>query len=819
MNLSLHCAVPFRRDPGAAGASLPLPGEDLAGIVFVFRLLRDGTYCAAAASDAFCALYRVERHVLRHDAQPVFDAVHPDDLDGFVASLLASARSMRPWQHEYRLRFPDGVEHLISGNALPSLTEQGNVVWNGFLVDVTARRRSAARAELWARHSQLLMEMTTDGIHILDEAGFLVEANDAFAQMLGGAARQMLGMHVSEWNLEWDTPTLRQCFAGLVATPGTAATIDARYRRLDGRRIAVRIYATSTVVEGRAYVYCSSSDVTEEQRMHRELSIAAIAFQGPESMFIADAGRQLVRVNRAFIAATGYQESELAGMDPLAGRIDAAGQACPWLELARSGAWSGELNMRRKNGEVYPVLLDLSAVVDEHGNVDNYVGRETDLSARKAAEREIARLAYYDEPTGFPNRRMLLERLAQSAMDGGRVGALFHIDLDDFKALNDRLGHAAGDRLLHQAGERLLSVAGAGGTVARLKGDEYGVFIDGLGAAGATPSAEALAAGARMLAALNGPYCLDAQALRSTASIGVALACPGTLAGEQLMEQAKLAMCSAKAQGRNTVRIFAPTMQSPYCAQLALEADMARGMQHGEFVLHFQPQHEGGQVVGAELLVRWKHPVKGLLMPGAFIEQAEQGNMIVALGSWVLECACAQLAAWHAHPATAGLSLSVNVSARQFRQADFLAGVADVLRRTGADPARLTIELTESLLIDDVDDTIAKMKALKSMGIGCALDDFGVCYSSLTYLKNLPFAEMKIDQTVIQDLRDPKSAAIVRAIIVLGETLGLKVVAEGVETEDQRAFLSTHGCTRQQGYLHGRPVPLQEFASSLPRHG
>lgn len=244
---------------------------------------------------------------------------------------------------------------------------------------------------------------------------------------------------------------------------------------------------------------------------------------------------------------------------------------------------------------------------------------------------------------------------------------------------------------------------------------------------------------------------------------------------------------------------------------------MLRGMRNDEFVLYFQPQVEGGRIVGAELLMRWQHPVKGLLTPAAFIEGAERGDMIVGLGNWVLERACAQLVDWAADPRTASLYLSVNVSTRQFRQPDFIARIADLIERTGADPGRLTIELTESLLIDNVEETVAKMEALKKMGICCALDDFGVCYSSLAYLKNLPFTEMKIDQAFIHDLiGQPKNAAIVRAIIVLGESLGLKVVAEGVETEDQRDFLSAHGCTRQQGYLLGRPVPLAEFCSVLP---
>lgn len=818
MNLSADLLIPFRRKPLAARSASRLPGQHWNGIVYVFRLLRDGTFCAAAASEDFCALYRVDRQALRNDAQAVFDAVHPSDLDAYIASILQSARDMTPWQHDYRLRFADGAEHFILANALPSLTEQGNVVWNGFLINVTARREKEARADAWLQHSHLLMRMATNGVYVIDEAGYLVEANEAFGNMIGRDPKQMLGTHVSEWNVEWHSTPLRTRVAELLAWPGKGAMLETVHRRANGQLMDVHIYVTTTSIDGRLYIYCSSRDVTEEKRMQNELCIAAIAFEAQESIFIADSSRNILRVNNAFRVTTGYSAEDLAGRDPVAFRMTGdSNQHRPWTEVDRVGYWRGELTLRKKDGQAYPVAFGLTAVNDEHGKVINYVGRETDISSRKAAEKESKKLAYFDQLTGLPNRRLLLDRLASSASLPGRFGALFFIDLDNFKLLNDTLGHSIGDMLLCQVGERLQSVVRPGDTVSRLGGDEFVIFIDELAGSEHAARAEALVFGRKILAVLNQPYLLDGHQFWSTPSIGITLSGTPAVAIDQLMKQADLAMYHAKAEGRNGMQMYAPSMQSPFRARLELEADMLRGMNNGEFILHFQPQFEHDRIVEAELLVRWQHPTKGLLYPAAFIEAAEKGDLIISLGNWIIEEACVCLAAWAAHPVTAHLSLAVNVSARQFRRLDFVSQVSAILQRTGANPALLTIELTESLLIDDVDETVSKMKALMKLGICFALDDFGVCYSSLTYLKNLPFNSMKIDRAFIQDVAiEPKHAAIVRAIIVLGESLGLTVIAEGVETEAQRSFLAENGCVRQQGYMLGRPVPLSEFLLTLP---
>ncbi len=817
MNLSADLLIPFRSEP-AARPALPLPGHHLNGIVYRFRMLPDGTYCAAEASDAFCALYRVDRTSLRNSAQPVFDAVHPDDRDAYMAAIAQSARDMTPFQHEFRLRFGDGTVHCLSANTLPSLAEQGTIVWNGFLTDMTAHRAHAARADAWLRHGALLMRMVTEGIYILDEAGYLVEANDAFGDMLGRDPKQMLGTHVSEWNIEWHAAALRARLAELVAAPGTGALIDTVHRHADGRLMDVQIYVTTTRIDGRMYMYCSSRDVTDKKRMQDELRIAAIAFEAQESMFIADATRTVLRVNDVFRVNTGYSADDLGGRDPVAFRMaDHCGELDVWAQVDRVGYWRGELTLRGKDGRAYPVAMGLTAVNDAQGNVINYVGREIDISERKAADREIRQLAYFDQLTGLPNRRLLLDRLAASVLQRGRRGALFFIDLDNFKSINDTLGHAAGDLLLRLVAQRLAAAVGPDDTAGRLGGDEFVVFIDALEGDDMAAQAKALATGRTILAALNVPYQIDGQQVCSTPSIGIAMSGMPGVAVEQLMKQADLAMSHAKEQGRNAIRMYVPAMQSPFRAQLLLEADMLRGMQNDEFVLHYQPQFEHDRIVEAELLVRWQHPTRGLLYPADFIEAAEKSDLIVSLGTWVIEQACARLVEWASDPVTTSLSLAVNVSARQFRQHDFVAQVAAILERSGADPALLTIELTESLLIDDVDETANKMAALKALGVRFALDDFGVCYSSLTYLKNLPFDSMKIDRAFIDDVAvDGKHAAIVRAIIVLGESLGLTVVAEGVETSAQRAFLAANGCVRQQGYLLGRPGPLGEFVRTLP---
>ncbi|WP_295412788.1 EAL domain-containing protein, partial [uncultured Thiodictyon sp.] len=394
-------------------------------------------------------------------------------------------------------------------------------------------------------------------------------------------------------------------------------------------------------------------------------------------------------------------------------------------------------------------------------------------------------------------------------------GALMFVDLDNFKVLNDTLGHSVGDLLLQQVAGRLLDCVRESDTVARLGGDEFVVMLEGLSERTEAAAAKAQGIGVKLLAALNEPYELAGYRCHSTASLGIALIADRHTPVEDLLKQADLAMYQAKAAGRNTLRFFNPDMQAALEARSALETQLRDGLRDGQFLLYYQAQVDGaGDLTGAEALVRWQHPQRGLVAPGEFIPLAEETGLILPLGRWVLESACAQLAAWAHQPPRAHLTLAVNVSARQFRDPGFVDQVRAALAASGADPHRLKLELTESLLLEDVTDTIAKMTALKSLGLGFSLDDFGTGYSSLSYLKRLPLDQLKIDQSFVRDALDnPNDAAIIRAILALAPNLNLTVIAEGVETPAQRAFLIASGCRAFQGYLFGRPGP----AAALPQ--
>lgn len=482
--------------------------------------------------------------------------------------------------------------------------------------------------------------------------------------------------------------------------------------------------------------------------------------------------------------------------------------------------FNSEYRLLCKDGG-YKWIMDRGRVVsrDREGHPTRMIGTNTDITHRKAAEERITQLAFYDPLTDLPNRRLLMDRLQHAlsaSMRNGTGGALFFVDLDQFKILNDTLGHDTGDRLLHQAARRLLTWVRESDTVARLGGDEFVIMLDTLSDNPEEAASQAEVVGEKIRAAFTPPFQLIDHDYHSTPSIGVTLFGAKRTSVDELLKEADIAMYQAKAAGRNTMRFFDPDLQAAVQARSIMEEDLRRGIESGQFFLTYQPQVNGNRIIGAEALIRWRHPERGIVSPLEFIPLAEETGLILPLGRWVLESACAQLLAWAAQPHTAELTLAVNVSARQFRQADFVEQVQSVLNRTRVEPSKLKLELTESLLIDDVDAVIAKMAALKACGVSFSLDDFGTGYSSLSYLKRLPLSQLKIDQSFVRDiLVDSYDAAIARTVITLAQSIGLTVIAEGVETEAQRQFLADNNCHTYQGYLFSRPVPADEFEALL----
>lgn len=565
----------------------------------------------------------------------------------------------------------------------------------------------------------------------------------------------------------------------------------------------------------------------ERKMIEQNLQIAAIAFESQEGMLVTDANRVILRVNSACTQITGYSEDEIIGKHPgmlSSGRHDMDFYASMWESIVNTGSWEGEVWNRRKNGEVYPAHLTFTAVKGRDGATVNYVATLVDITSRKSAEEEIQHLAYYDSLTGLPNRRLLMDRLSQALVTSARGkggGAILFLDLDHFKTLNDTLGHDVGDLLLKQVSERLTSCVREGDTVARIGGDEFVIMLEGLSDSIFEAARQAEIICEKILNVLNQAYHLNTYEYHSTTSIGATLFSGHEVGSDELLKQADIAMYQSKTAGRNAIRFFDPVMQEVINNRAVLERELHKAFDNDQFQLHYQLQVNNlGQALGAEALIRWMHPERGMVLPFHFISLAEEIGLILPIGKWVIETACAQLKVWQQSAFTKDIVLSINVSAKQFRQADFVEQVQDAVNRHGINPSLLKLELTESLLLDDVEEIIVTMTTLREIGVQFSLDDFGTGYSSLMYLKRLPLNQLKIDQSFVRDLiTDVSDQAIVHTIIAMAKSLSLDIIAEGVETEEQLQFLLNKGCTSYQGYLFSRPLPIVQFEELLKMRG
>ncbi|MCC6073178.1 EAL domain-containing protein [Massilia sp. GCM10020059] len=569
--------------------------------------------------------------------------------------------------------------------------------------------------------------------------------------------------------------------------------------------------------DGSVYGLCGiATDISERKHAEESTRVAATVFQSQEGMFVTGPDRLVLDVNDAFTTMSGYAAAELVGRGPQPVSLEPGGQDFwpdMWDIISTRGKWQGEVWTRRENGKEYPAWLTVTAVRNAAGRTTNYVGTQADITRQKLAQDEIMQLANYDSLTGLPNRRLLLERLQHCLSVYNRskqAVALLFLDLDNFKDLNDTRGHEVGDQLLKQVAQRIRDCVREGDTVARLGGDEFVILLESIGEREDEAAEHTAATGWKIIRAIGQPFDIGGGSHHATCSIGAALRVDQETDIDDLMKRGDLAMYEAKRDGRNTLRFFHNNMESDVTYRMALEMELRESLGKSEFVLHYQPQVDGsGTVVGVEALLRWNHIKRGIVGPAVFVPIAEASGLIVQLGSWVIRSACQQLAEWAAVPEMAHLTLAVNVSARQFRQQDFVSETLATIAETGARPDRLKLELTETLLIENVEDTIGKMRQLKQSGISFALDDFGTGYSSLSYLKLLPLDQLKIDRSFVRDvLVDPNDASIARSIVALGQALGLAIIAEGVETEAQRAFLAELGCECCQGYLFGRPMEV-----------
>lgn len=591
---------------------------------------------------------------------------------------------------------------------------------------------------------------------------------------------------------------------------------------LTGRTARVEELVAARTVDLSRSNEALNQEIAIRRQHEKELRVAATTFESHEAILVTDAEGSILRVNKAFTDITGYSAEEAIGRNPRllsSGYHDRAFFQQMYQALAQNNQWKGEIWNRRKNGEMYPELMTISGVRDEQNQLTHYVAIFSDISAQKAAEKEIHHLAFYDPLTNLPNRRLLLDRLQHEiavAKRQHRYGALFFLDLDHFKNLNDSRGHQVGDELLIQVARRLTSIIRDEDTACRLGGDEFIILVPGRFSSLQHATNHAVILAEKILLAINQPFVVQGSEHHFSTSIGVTLY-PETIEHpEDVIQQADTAMYRAKEGGRNGISFYRSSMQEAADRRLTLEKEMRTALQENQFVLYYQPQvdMQNKRVVSAEALIRWLHPEKGMISPLDFIPLAEDTQLIQPIGAWVLREACRQIKAWD-RQGHAIDHVAVNVSSRQFRQSSFVQQVRQALLDAGIGAERLIIELTEGCVIEDIDDTIAKMHALQVMGVRISIDDFGIGYSSLSYLKSLPLSQLKIDQSFVRHIDDSNAAVIVETIIMMAKSLGLDVIAEGVETQAQIDFLAAKQCLFFQGFYFGKPVAAHEFVFSL----
>lgn len=757
-------------------------------------------------------------------ARELSDIAVPESQEAVRAALLACRHDAQPFDLEMQAVTATGRRLWLRASGQAQRGSHGEVLGvQGTLVDLSEKKQSEQES------LRVLMQLSTtlasinEAFATLDREGRFTYVNLESERLLGIKGARLLGQRI--WDALDDAGSgrlqreLLHCLES-----GQDAEFEVSFAP-QACWLELRAYSFA---EGLAVYF---RDVTERRSSQEQLQLLQTSISRlNDIVLIADAGEdggepRIVFVNDAFQRLTGYTDAEVMGRSPrlLQGpltrqtELDRIAQTLKGSQPVRA-----ELTVYKKDGDQFWLELEIVPVEQTQGGLAHWVAVGRDITARKATDDEIEHLAFYDTLTGLPNRQLLMERLTRAlskeALKKG-LGALMFIDLDHFKVLNDTLGHAKGDLLLQKVATRLSGCVRSHDTVARLGGDEFVVMLEDLASDPESALSKTRVIGHKILQALSEPYDLSGHPYHGTCSVGVTQFHAGQGSIGDLLRQADLAMYQAKGTGRNALCFFDPAMQAAATANAALNTELRQALHEHQFVLHYQPQvGRDNRMIGVEALLRWQRQGR-LAMPDEFVAQAEESGLIMPLGAWVLETACAQIAAWAERPETASFSVAVNVSVRQFRNPEFVDQVMGVIKRTGIPPQRLKLELTESLLASDIEVTIAKMGMLKDAGVTLSIDDFGMGYSALSYLKHMPLDQLKIDRTFVKDvLTDPNDAAIARTIIGLAQSLGLAVMAEGVETQAQRDFLARHGCECYQGFLFCKPLPIKALEPFIEAH-
>ena len=674
---------------------------------------------------------------------------------------------------------------------------------------------------------EALQGAVSEGVVTCDVAGIIESINPMAEQLLGIQTNEASGKHLTNFLDNDFQPRVEQFFQSALTNseeslPRFKAEVDAT--RTGDMRFPMELMISGANLSGRKVFNCILRDLTFIKEKEEELQLAATAFETHTAILITSVEGTILRVNPAFTQITGYTSEEAVGSNPKMLQSGHHGKDFYnkfWHSVKTTGKWEGEIWNKRKNGEIYPEWQTITAVKNNAGEVTHYVATFQDITERKQTQALIEHHAFYDALTNLPNRRMMLDRLNQELSSARRhqiYGALLFLDLDHFKNLNDSMGHAVGDSLLQQMAKRLSHHVRVEDTVSRLGGDEFVVLLSNLGPDEKTATATANAIAKKIHRSISKPYQLEGHSFNFTSSIGITLFPFANDTADDVLKHADAAMYRAKGKGRNAICFYQASMQAEADQRLQLEKELRVAIDNNQLVLYYQPQfsNEGG-LVGAEALIRWSHPKRGIVEPKDFISLAEEINLIQAMGAWVVRTAVKQYAAWLESGLFSGDEyIAINVSPKQIQQEDFVAIIADALAESDIPPRSLKLELTESVLLHDLHDVVTKMNQLKELGVSFSMDDFGTGFSSLSYLKRLPFDQIKIDKTFIRDVsRDINDAAIVETIIAMAAHLKLDVIAEGVETEDEFEFLQDRGCTHYQGFYFSTPLQSSSFEQTV----
>lgn len=670
---------------------------------------------------------------------------------------------------------------------------------------------------------RILIENMSEGALTVNASGMIIYANRRFAEMLKSPLEKVISSQITTWI----APDSYQAFEQLLShksEKNNRKELDLVAD--DCTRVPISLSSSFPLLKEMEDMTCLlATDLTEinaYKRNEQELNIAAIAFNSYAGIVVTDSNTLIVRINDAYTKTTGYSFDEIKGKELeilSSARNDDDFYTSMLESIKKNGSWEGEVWSKRKNGDAFLSLCTINTVKDKNGAILNFVGTINDITLSNAAKEKIKNLAYYDQLTLLPNRRLLMDRLTLAKASGkrnGNEGAILFLDLDYFKKLNDTLGHDMGDLLLQEVAKRLSTCVRENDTVARLGGDEFVVMLEGLDPQPVAAAAQAEVVARKIIVALGRPYQLDTHEYHITSSIGITLFNQHSSGTDALIGEADIAMYHAKKEGRNTLRFFSQNMQDAINIRAVLENDLRKALDGGEFQLYYQIQVDNqNRPSGAEALIRWIHPERGFLLPSQFIQLAEEVNLVETIGEWVLETACAQLKLWQDNALTRELVLSVNVSTKQFRNTNFTSQVKDIANRHAINPKLLILEVTESVLLEDVDAAIDCITVLKEIGVQFALDDFGTGYSSLQYLNQLPLSHLKIDQSFVSNIMTGRNITIINTIIDMSKNLGISVIAEGVETNEQRQILQNSGCLHYQGYLFSKPIPVDQFEALL----